>query len=36
MQNLLSSMDEIPTVRGNRHFWKALDDINDPQNIVAV
>jgi len=23
-------------VKGNRNFWKALDDTNDPANIVAV
>jgi hypothetical protein len=26
----------IDIIRGNKHFWKALDDINDPQNITAV
>lgn len=29
-------MGYIDIVRGNANFWKALDDSNDPSNIVAV
>jgi hypothetical protein len=30
------SLGQIDIMRGNKQFWKALDDINDPENIIAV
>ena len=34
--NHLKDMGEYETFRGDRNFWKALDDINDPANVNAV
>lgn len=36
MQKLMTELGQHDIVRGQKNYWKALDDLNDPSSVVAV